>query len=84
MVRARNQGPVYSSHSVCRRYRDLAETLEDLSKLLNDLSRATVSVGLGMNMANTKIMPNAHVVPNPGESIMIEVVDEYDYSRQIV
>lgn len=43
----------------------MAETLEDLSKMLYDFSRASVQVGLSMSLDKTKIMSNAHVVPTP-------------------
>ena len=59
----------------------MAETMEDLSAILNDLSRVSKRVGLKMNMEKTKIMSNAHIVPTPlmvGGS-MLEVVDEYVY-----
>ncbi|CAH2264014.1 jg16397 [Pararge aegeria aegeria] len=59
----------------------MAETLEDLNAMLNDLSRVSQQVGLRMNMSKTKIMSNAHVPLHPiivGSSAL-EIVDEYIY-----
>ncbi|CAH2240333.1 jg25875 [Pararge aegeria aegeria] len=56
----------------------MAETLEDLNAMLNDLSRVSQQVGLRMNMSKTKIMSNAHVPLHPiivGSSAL-EIVDE--------
>ena len=64
----------------------LAETMDDLGTMLNDLSRVSQQVGLKMNMDKTKIMSNTHVVPTPlkvGDSTL-EVVTEYVYLGQIV
>ncbi|KAA5648860.1 hypothetical protein F3G64_36940, partial [Pseudomonas aeruginosa] len=43
----------------------MAETMENLSTMLKDLSRASIRVGLNMNKEKTKIMLNAHVAPTP-------------------
>ena len=62
----------------------MAETVEDLSTMLDDLSRASERVGLKMNMDKTKVMLNAHVTPTPikiGDSTL-EVVDDYVYLRK--
>ena len=64
----------------------MAESMEDLSTMLEDLNRVSQQVGLKMNMDKTKIMSNVHVVPTPvtvGSSIL-EIVDEYVYLGQIV
>ena len=64
----------------------MAETMEDLSTMLDDLSRASGRVGLKMNMDKTKVMLNAHVTPTPikiGDSTL-EVVDDYVYLGQTV
>ncbi|KAG6440870.1 hypothetical protein O3G_MSEX001526 [Manduca sexta] len=64
----------------------LAESLEDLSTMLEDLNRVSQQVGLKMNMDKTKIMSNVHVVPTPIEvgGSTLEVVDEYVYLGQVV
>lgn len=64
----------------------MAETLEDLSRMLDDLSRVSQQVGLKMNMDKTKVMLNSHVVPTPVKvgSSTLEVVDEYIYLGQKV
>ncbi|CAG4970592.1 unnamed protein product [Parnassius apollo] len=73
-----------------RRFADdivpMAESLEDLSTMLNDLNIASQRIGLKMNMDKTKIMFNVHVTPMPVVvgSTMLEVVDEYVYLGQIV
>ncbi|WP_337242217.1 reverse transcriptase domain-containing protein, partial [Proteus faecis] len=41
----------------------MAESLEDLSTMLNDLNEVSRQVGLEMNMDKTKIMSNVHVAP---------------------
>lgn len=43
----------------------MAETVKELSSMLNDLSRVSKRVGFKMNMDKTIIMLNAHVVPIP-------------------
>jgi hypothetical protein len=65
----------------------MAETLEDLSTMLEDLNRVSKQqVGLKMNMDKTKIMSNSRVVPTPVEveNSILEVVDKYIYLGQIV
>ncbi|CAG4942862.1 unnamed protein product [Parnassius apollo] len=64
----------------------MAESLEDLSTMLNDLNGVSQRIGLRMNMDKTKIMLNVHVTPMPVVvgSTMLEVVDEYVYLGQIV
>ena len=64
----------------------MAETTEELSTMLGDLSRASERVGLKMNMDKTKVMVNIHVAPTPikiGDSTL-EVVDDYVYLGQTV
>jgi hypothetical protein len=64
----------------------MAETLEDLSRMLEDLNRVSQQVGLKINMDKTKIMSNSRVVPTPivvGNSTL-DVVDQYIYLGQIV
>lgn len=43
----------------------MVATMEDLSSMLDDLSRASERKGLQMNMDKTKVMANAHVAPTP-------------------
>ncbi|CAG4978179.1 unnamed protein product [Parnassius apollo] len=64
----------------------MAESLEDLSTMLNDLNGVSQRIGLKMNMDKTKIMFNVHVTPMPVvvASTMLEVDDEYVYLGQIV
>ncbi|CAG5058806.1 unnamed protein product [Parnassius apollo] len=64
----------------------MAESLEDLSTMLNDLNSVSQRISLKMNMDKTKIMFNVHVTPMPVivGSTMLEVVDEYVYLGQIV
>ncbi|CAK1584434.1 unnamed protein product [Parnassius mnemosyne] len=72
----------------------MAESLEDLSTMLNDLNSVSQRIGLKMNMDKTKIMFNVHVTPMPvvvGNTKLevvgntkLEVVDEYVYLGQIV
>jgi hypothetical protein len=45
----------------------MAETLEDLSTMLEVLNRVSQQMGLKMNMDKTKIMSNSRVVPTPIE-----------------
>ena len=64
----------------------MAESLEDLGTMLEDLNRVSQQVGLKMNMDKTKVMSNVHVVPTPvsvGNSTL-EVVDGYVYLGQTV
>jgi hypothetical protein len=54
----------------------MAETLEDLSTMLEDLKRVSQEVGLKMNMDKMKIMPNSRVVPTlvvVGNSTLVTV-----------
>ncbi|CAK1600115.1 unnamed protein product [Parnassius mnemosyne] len=64
----------------------MAESLEDLSTMLNDLNSVYQRIGLKMNMDKTKIMFNVHVTPMPVaiRSTKLEVVNEYVYLGQIV
>ncbi|CAK1580164.1 unnamed protein product [Parnassius mnemosyne] len=64
----------------------MAESLEDLSTMLNDLNSVSQRIGLKMNMDKTKIMFNVHVTPMPVvvRNTKLEVVDEYVYLGQIV
>lgn len=45
-------------------------SMEDLSRMLDDLSRAFERVGLKITMDKTKIMSNVHVLPTP-----VKIVD---------
>ncbi|KAA5608736.1 reverse transcriptase family protein, partial [Pseudomonas aeruginosa] len=64
----------------------MAESLEDLGRMLGDLSRVSQQVGLKMNMDKTKVMYNVHVAPTivTVGSSTLEVVDEYIYLGQAV
>ncbi|CAK1582477.1 unnamed protein product [Parnassius mnemosyne] len=64
----------------------MAESLEALSTMLNDLNSVSQRIGLKINMDKTKIMFNVHVTPMPVvvRSTKLEVVDEYVYLGQIV
>ncbi|XP_072943439.1 uncharacterized protein [Epargyreus clarus] len=64
----------------------MAESLEDLNTMLNDLCGASQRVGLKMNMDKTKIMSNVHVTPMPVvvDGVTLELVDEYVYLGQII
>ena len=53
-----------------------AETLEELSGMLNDLGRSSRRVGLGMNLDKTKVMFNEHVGPGP--------IPVYSFSLEVV
>ena len=59
----------------------MAETLEDLNTMLEDLRNPSQQVGLKMNLDKTKIMSNAHVTPAPVNvgNVTLEVVDHYVY-----
>ncbi|KAG6463957.1 uncharacterized protein LOC115452713 [Manduca sexta] len=63
-----------------------AETLEELSGMLNDLGGSSRRVGLGMNLDKTKVMFNKHVVPGPisVDGIPLEVVQDYVYLGQTI
>ncbi len=59
---------------------------EDLEKMISDIHRESLKVGLKMNMKKTKIMYNKHLI---GQQIMVgnealELVEEYTYLRQMV
>jgi hypothetical protein len=64
----------------------MAETLEDLSTMLEDLNRVSQQVGLKMIMDKTEIMSNSRVVPTPVEvgNSTLQIVDQYIYLGQIV
>ncbi|XP_052737833.1 putative uncharacterized transposon-derived protein F52C9.6 isoform X1 [Bicyclus anynana] len=64
----------------------MAQTLDDLSTMLNDLSSVSQQVGLKMNMGKTKIMCNAHVSLHPVivENAALEIVDEYIYLGHMI
>ncbi len=64
----------------------LTNSGEDLEKMISDLHRNSLKVGLKMNMKKTKIMYNKHLL---GGQIMtgskaLELVEEYACLRQIV
>ncbi len=64
----------------------LSNSWEDLEKMISDLHRESLKVGLKMNMKKTKILYNKHLT---GRQIMIgsealELVEEYTYLGQMV
>ncbi len=64
----------------------LSDSGEDLKKMISDLHKESLKVGLVMNMKMTKIMFNKHLI---GRQIMIgnkalEVVEQYTYLGQMV
>lgn len=64
----------------------LAESPKDLEKMLNDLSRASIRVGLKMNSEKTKVMGTTN---KPEEQVrvggqIVERVEEYVYLGQII
>ncbi|XP_045452421.1 uncharacterized protein LOC123661502 [Melitaea cinxia] len=64
----------------------MAETLEDLSTMLEHLDSVSQRVGLKLNMDKTKIMSNVHVAPAPVRigNTVLEVVDQYIYLEQLI
>ena len=62
------------------------ESSEELQKMLNDLNRESIKVGLKMNRKKTKVMFNnkvpQKVIQIEGETL--EEVDEYIYLGQII
>ncbi|CAK1581643.1 unnamed protein product [Parnassius mnemosyne] len=64
----------------------MAESLEDLSIMLNDFNSVSQRIGLKMNMDITKIMfiVNVTSMPVVVGSTKLEVFDEYVYLGQIV
>lgn len=54
----------------------MAESLQDLQKMLSSLNAASRRVGLGMNLDKTKVMFNEHIIPEPisVEGVVLEVV----------
>jgi hypothetical protein len=62
----------------------MAETLQDLQLMLNDLADSSVGIGLRLNLDKTKVMLNKHVLPEPlaiGGAVL-EVVQKYMYLGQ--
>ncbi len=64
----------------------LRNTGEELEKMISDLQRESLKMGLKMNMKKTKIMYNKHLI---GQQTMIgnealELVEEYTYLGQMV
>jgi hypothetical protein len=43
----------------------MAETLQDLQLMLNDLANSSVRIALWMNLDETKVMFNEHFLPEP-------------------
>lgn len=62
----------------------MAETLQDLQQMLNDLADSSVRIGLRMNFDKTKVMFNEHVLPEPVavHGAVLEVVQKYVYLGQ--
>ncbi|CAB3248796.1 unnamed protein product [Arctia plantaginis] len=62
----------------------MAETLQDLQQMLNDLADTSVRIGLRMNLDKTKVMFNEHVLPEPiaVHGAVLEVVQNYVYLGQ--
>jgi hypothetical protein len=62
----------------------MAETLQDLQLMLNDLGDSSVSIGLRMNLNKAKVMFNKHVLPKPIpiRGAILEVVQKYVYLGQ--
>ncbi|RVE40575.1 hypothetical protein evm_014776 [Chilo suppressalis] len=62
----------------------MAETLQDLQKMLNDLADSSIRIGLRMNLDKTKVMFNEHVLPEPIaiHGAVLEVVQKYVYLGQ--
>jgi hypothetical protein len=47
----------------------MAETLQDLQLILNDLADSSARIGLRMNLDKTKVMFNEHVLPEPSSKL---------------
>jgi hypothetical protein len=62
----------------------MAETLQDLQLMLNDLADSSARIGLRMNLDKTKVMFNEHVLPEPIAICrgVLEVVQKYVYLGQ--
>ncbi|RVE40475.1 hypothetical protein evm_014875 [Chilo suppressalis] len=62
----------------------MAETLQDLQQMLNDLADSSIRIGLRMNLDKTKVMFNEHVLPEPIaiHGAVLEVVQKYVYLGQ--
>ena len=62
----------------------MAETLQELQQMLNDLADSSVRIGLRMNFDKTKVMFNEHVLPEPVavHGAVLEVVQKYVYLGQ--
>ena len=62
----------------------MAETLQDLPQMLNDLAESSLRIGLRMNLDKTKVMFNEHVLPEPIaiHGAVLEVVRKYVYLGQ--
>ncbi|XP_046976516.1 uncharacterized protein LOC124542632 [Vanessa cardui] len=61
----------------------VAETLQDLQQMLNDLADSSMRIGLRMNLDKTKVMFNEHVPPEPIaiHGTVLEVVQKYTLGR---
>jgi hypothetical protein len=57
----------------------MAETLQDLQLMLNDLVDSSARIGLWMNLDETKVMFNEHVLQEPIAicGAVLEVVQKY-------
>jgi hypothetical protein len=62
----------------------MAETLQDLQLMLNDLADSSARIGLRMNLDKTKVMFNEHVLPDLIAicGAVLEVVQKYVYLGQ--
>jgi hypothetical protein len=62
----------------------MAEMLQNLQLMLNDLADSSARIGLRMNLDQTKTMFNEHVIPEPIAIIgaVLEVVQKYVYLGQ--
>jgi hypothetical protein len=62
----------------------MAETLQDLQLMLNDLADSSARIVLRMNLDKTKVMFNEHVLPEPIAicGAVLEVVQKYVYFGQ--
>jgi hypothetical protein len=62
----------------------MAETLQDLQLILNDLADFSARIGLRVNLDKTKVMFNEHVLPEPIVicGAVLKVVQKYVYLGQ--
>jgi hypothetical protein len=62
----------------------MAETLQDLQLMLNELADSFVRIGLRENLDKTKVMFNKNVLPEPIAipGVVLDVVQKYVYLGQ--